>query len=433
VIDTSRDLLYRGLPCVWDGSKYVLFSPFSLKVASLSRAELQDKEVLRLLRQESFFGRTLKPEKSTDVLRITLLATTDCQLRCTYCYMDAGAKPMYMAPETAIKGILGLRDHLKQDPTEVHISFFGGEPTLNCQLIEDVVRFTKERIRRHTFHVSTNGLIPRRTYQLLLSNNFSFTISLDGSKQVNDLHRRSHGGGSVALQVENVIKDLVQRNRKFNVRVTVTAETVRFLPDTVQYLSSLGVRFVHFEILKEAGRASLNDIKAPHGDLLLKYVAQALKKAEATRTFLMNSAFMNILTPTTHFCTSIRGDMFVITPSGRITSCYEVSDESPNLEEFMVGQVTDTGVRIDATKLSRLRAIDVERMNSCGSCFAKYICSGGCPKHNYDKTGELLRVDEERCAIKRPLVHMAILSLYRTSKKRQISPAIGTCVYENIN
>ena len=63
--------LYNGLPCVWDGEKYVIFSPYSFKLARLSPDELEKSTTVTRLRRLNFFGTPSENGNTPDNIKIT--------------------------------------------------------------------------------------------------------------------------------------------------------------------------------------------------------------------------------------------------------------------------------------------------------------------------------------------------------------------------
>ena len=82
----------------------------------------------------------------------------------------------------AKKGIEYLIAH-SRDSGRIGISFYGGEPLLAFDLIQDCVEYSKREAegRRVDFHFTTNGtLLTEEKLPFLVENQFSILISLDG-------------------------------------------------------------------------------------------------------------------------------------------------------------------------------------------------------------------------------------------------------------
>lgn len=96
---------------------------------------------------------------------ITLAVTEKCNLRCEYCgymnkYLDKDYVLMNMTTDIAFKSI----DFLMQNSsgqTDLYVSFYGGEPLINFDLIKACVEYCYKvyPFRIPTFTIVTNGIL----------------------------------------------------------------------------------------------------------------------------------------------------------------------------------------------------------------------------------------------------------------------------------
>lgn len=145
------------------------------------------------------------------VEKLTLQVTQRCNLRCEYCiysgnYDNRKHSNLDMSFETAKKAIdLYLRS--SGEIGKYSVAFYGGEPLLNLELIKQCVKYIKNKTTgKHVdFVMTTNAtLLTDTTVDYLRAEKFQIMVSLDGSKQEHDEHRKfQNGKGSF---------DLIQRN-----------------------------------------------------------------------------------------------------------------------------------------------------------------------------------------------------------------------------
>ncbi|MDH5506280.1 MAG: radical SAM protein [Anaerolineae bacterium] len=136
------------------------------------------------------------PSNSWFLERLVLILTTDCNLRCSYCYAeggDYGLKREKMTKQMAQKSI--------QWATEVFagigtIQFFGGEPTLNPSAMEAVydafeLKKTDENLTDQLqYAIVTNGTYWNDHLDKLVDRQpIHITFSIDGPKVVHDANR----------------------------------------------------------------------------------------------------------------------------------------------------------------------------------------------------------------------------------------------------
>jgi uncharacterized protein len=131
-----------------------------------------------------------------------LEVTEDCNMRCRYCVYTVGFKnvrvhsKLAMPWDTARKAIdFFLRNPSRQLPCQ-YISFWGGEPLINIELIVRCVEYVGSRDPSTTFGVTTNGtLLSDRVRRFLVAHEFQLYVSLDGPREIHDQNRVFDGGG----------------------------------------------------------------------------------------------------------------------------------------------------------------------------------------------------------------------------------------------
>ena len=131
--------------------------------------------------------------------QLILGITERCNLRCKYCIFSGNYDDMRthnnnkMSDEIAIKALDYYFDHLNANkeyfPIQLPaITFYGGEPLLEFDLIKKVVKHAKGL--DCVFNLTTNGtLLNQETIEYLVDNNFIIGISLDGPKKIHDKNR----------------------------------------------------------------------------------------------------------------------------------------------------------------------------------------------------------------------------------------------------
>ena len=117
--------------------------------------------------------------KKTIIQNIVILTTTDCNARCYYCF-EHGIEHIYMSKETAD----GIIEYCKKKYKEkrIAITWFGGEPLLNYEIIKYITLKLIEANYELECHVTTNGsLITDEMIDFFEKNyvRFSFQITID--------------------------------------------------------------------------------------------------------------------------------------------------------------------------------------------------------------------------------------------------------------
>lgn len=185
---------------------------------------------------------------------LVVWVTTRCQLRCRYCYMQAGDVP---EADLDVKTFATAAQNLGLGAgAEVQIA--GGEPLL----VPDVVEAVAEQARRlgvSRISMQTNGIaineLGERFIALAKRYRIGVGVSLDAPPATNDRVRGRSGDvlrGLARLEAAGI---------PFGVTAVVSRETVATLPDLGLLLAGFSqARSLGLDILRPAGRATEEDL-----------------------------------------------------------------------------------------------------------------------------------------------------------------------------
>lgn len=114
------------------------------------------------------------------MLTVEFIITEKCNLGCTYCYMNKVQTKM--DPSKVDLFLESIGEVLKiYNQDKYHISFFGGEPLLNWDLIRYAVPKFKKDSRLHSIALISNGLeIDQGKAEYLRENGITLSLSFDG-------------------------------------------------------------------------------------------------------------------------------------------------------------------------------------------------------------------------------------------------------------
>lgn len=173
----------------------------------------------KITERERFISVNGKDIESTlaNLNQITFEVTDSCNLNCKYCgygdfYNVFDARKNYKLNINSAKTILeylitlwnsNLNISHKQNIT---IGFYGGEPLMNMDFINQVVDFIRSKPLSHnyvTYSMTTNGFLLRKHLDYLVKNNFRLVISLDGDISNNSYRVLHNGEGSFNAVYKN--------------------------------------------------------------------------------------------------------------------------------------------------------------------------------------------------------------------------------------
>lgn len=172
----------------------------------------------------------LQAEHHSKLPKITsflIKVTARCNLNCDYCYVfnhaDQSWKKMPSVLSSENRKILAKRlgDYAREVKLEqCLILFHGGEPLLvGVERLLEIARLIQEEMPPETkvyFSLQTNGtLLNKERIEALAEANIGISLSLDGPKQANDLHRLNHQEKSTFEKTFNSFKLLKQYPKTF--------------------------------------------------------------------------------------------------------------------------------------------------------------------------------------------------------------------------
>jgi uncharacterized protein len=128
-----------------------------------------------------------------------LILTTDCNLRCSYCF-ERDKKPFDMSDEVAFAAV----DFLIQTSRNIKdltILLFGGEPMKRFDLIQRIVPYANQKAaeagKTISWDMTTNGtLIDEERAKWMAEHKIKYLLSLDGAKEDHDRYRKFPDGRS---------------------------------------------------------------------------------------------------------------------------------------------------------------------------------------------------------------------------------------------
>ena len=135
-------------------------------------------------------------KRPTVVKALCLHIAHDCNLACRYCFAEEGeyhgrrALMSYEVGKAALDFLIANSGNRRN----LEVDFFGGEPTLNFQVVKDLVKYGREQEKIHNknfrFTLTTNGvLLNDEIMEFANKEMANVVLSIDGRKEVNDRMR----------------------------------------------------------------------------------------------------------------------------------------------------------------------------------------------------------------------------------------------------
>jgi uncharacterized protein len=328
-----------------------------------------------------------EPPRSTPVRAFSLAIAQKCNLGCTYCYADGGdfgGRPKSMSDEVAAAAVRRLFDGVGAGET-VRLAFLGGEPLTNRAGLRRAVHLAEEiaatRAAHVQFSLTTNGtLLTEDDAEFLARYHFTVTVSLDGIGQVHDALRPFRNGAGSFERIASRLQPLLERQDAIHLsaRVTVTPRNIVLL-DTLHGLAALGFRSIGFSPALNSPNGRDEMSKNGLACMLDEMIACGQEFEQALRERRYHP-FANLATALrelhrgTHrpYPCGAGAGYLGVSAEGELAACHRfVNDPTGAFGNVFTGLEQDR-------QTDWLAARHVHRQEPCRSCWARYLCGGGC-------------------------------------------------------
>lgn len=313
--------------------------------------------------------------------------TNNCNLQCKYCYekccndigVDLGQLEIdYSIPSTINYDTGELKRFCERDQNST-IVFYGGEPLLQIDLLEDIMC----KVHVNKFMIQTNGILLHKLDPEFLSKMDTILVSVDGNKDLTDYYR----GKGVYDQVVSNLRQLGEKGFAGEViaRMTVGKETQ--IDEAVGYLLfredlfdsvhwQLDALFWHNDYDKEGFSKWMRTEYNPRvRNLINIWITEMKDHGKVLRIYpligIMQSLLLN---ESTRLRCGAGWTMFNIQTDGNITPCPVMA----GMKDFYLGNIKQTNPE-DLVS----RAVHVSK--PCIDCSIYSICGGRCLYANVTK------------------------------------------------
>jgi uncharacterized protein len=351
---------------------------------------------------------------------LSLAVAQKCNMGCTYCYAqkgEFGAAPQNMSLETA----LGAVDFLFRDVrpgNKVSLSFLGGEPLLNRPTVRAATARAIDLAEAEgcelALSITSNGtLIDPTDIEFFEAHGFSLTISLDGIGDAQDFQRPfRNGDGTYAHILRRITPALQQQHRmQVSARATITPHNLNLVA-TLDAFLEMGFHSVGFSPLLNAPTGEL-EMDQANLSVMLEQMIECGRRFETAVVKGERYPFLNMMTAMkelhhgTHrpYPCGAGVGYFGVGVNGNLYACHRFVNDEP----YAFGNL-ETGV--DTERQSAwLSQRNVDQQEPCRSCWARYLCGGGC--HH-----EVLKKGRHSCDYIRGWLHYCLEAYARLLKAR---------------
>ncbi len=347
-----------------------------MKIAEIQPAGLQ-AEI------EPTLDSWVSPEEFFRSIRyVTLKLTSGCNLKCSYCNVEADVPS---TPRMSIETFKRIADLYipNSEGKEIGLEFHGGEPLiLSDEWFEEAVGYAGALAKKHgktMMHpMQTNGTkLTEERYRFLTDLGIMIGVSFDGTPEINDRYRMA------GKQVEKAVKMIVNNKRGFGMIMVLSKANCYETGEIMEYFAGLGVPAFRINFLQPQGHGMDHTLLS--GDEMYAGIKGIFDHMAKTECAVVEETVQTLVT------------RFVY---GRSTkpalSCWELECQAGrtycaiNIE----GDVFSCGTDLQKHQLGNIEygfdSINTEETlcslhhkdawyARCFDCHAKRVCALGCP------------------------------------------------------
>ena len=357
----------------------------------IERTLLGEPDGIRSLLEQAGLGEISRlatpPIADPPIRSLSLAVSQTCNLSCGYCYAQSGTfgKPDSRMSETVAE--TAVRSLISGTPPgeRVGLAFIGGEPLIARPLIRRTTALATELARERQvavrFAVTTNGtLVTADDADFFEQHGFSVTVSMDGPGTEHDKLRMFQDGRPSYQRVVERIQPLLRKQQRMQVsaRVTVTPENLE-LKRSLDHLLALGFHSVGFAPMLSSPTGALQlsgghfatmlDQMKSCGDEFMRRTLKGERYAFSNITSALQEIHRGTHRP---YPCGAGASYLGVSASGDLSACHRfVEDEAGSMGNLITG--------VDRERQNDwLARRHVDAQEPCHSCWARYLCGGGC-------------------------------------------------------
>lgn len=365
------------------------------KGVSLQEATKNVKEVLgkMVLNQISFSSphTTRKYQKRISGLQSVYVAITrHCNLKCPYCYADAGEAYPFELTTQELMDIVSDTKRLGANK----IVFTGGEPLLRRDLFE-VASYAKE-IGLET-ELLTNGILINSSNIQEIKASFDYVgVSIDGSTK--EIHEKLRGPNTFHKTLLG-IDLLAEAGISLSFNTVVTRLNFRDIPNLARLAYSFQSEVYQTHQHIPIGRGVTDNLACSFLEMeemshilvktLYKYAEEPFVRERIENNHPMKRSLRER-------CGAGRTEL-IVDSRGDLYPCRMLQTK-----DCLAGNIRESSLYKlyhSSKKLHECRSLGLEELNECRGCEMENLCAGGCRAYHYAYTKDLYRNHPPLCEI----------------------------------
>jgi len=318
-------------------------------------------------------------------LGLTIAPTMACNMACAYCY-EANKKGLIN--DEIIRALYDMVEKQGQHLDKLAVTWFGGEPLLALDKIEEISGELISMGRKHNYKFSaqiiSNGylLTPETADRLTELKIGHVQVTLDGPSRLHNRKRPlKNGSDSYKIILDNIkhASSKMSVAVRVNVDMSFTAELISEMLDELTAADlkhRVGIYFGMVEPVSEVCGNIAENCFNNHDFSKLEIEFYSLL---LDRDFSINY----VPRPCASYCMAQTLNSFIVDPAGNLYRCLGYIGD-PEKSMGNIAEEIDYG----HPNFTRLFDLDPFDNDSCRECNVLPLCMGGCPSRRADRNME---------------------------------------------
>jgi uncharacterized protein len=318
---------------------------------------------------------------------------------------------MAMTLETAEK-ILSFAFENTPHNEHIELAFFGGEPLLRFSFLEElfalILSYSQNYKRMPICSITTNGTIfSSKIASFIQERNISFCISCDGPSEIHDRARPYANGKGSFSAVEKTIRRAIRSLGNVSVNSVYNNESLAALPDTIRFLSDLGVRYIYLnpEVYCKWTKRDIDNISRVYDEIGQQYLRyfelgrpHFISLIDAKIALILRGGYDRL-----ERCRMGHGE-YAFAANGNVFGCERlIGNGSEQLH--CIGNIANFPISHDHQSPPH-RDEEISE-NDCVACSLSDYCAHWCSCSNYHSTSHYKKPSAFTCASERSALKVA--------------------------
>lgn len=343
---------------------------------------------------------------------ISFFLTTECNLRCVYCYNQKERKKCDVEKLSLEFAKKGLDDFFKNSPSR-HIRFYGpGEPTQEIDLMKEITDYAYEIAGDElVVELQTNGAFGEKAREWVAKNVDIVWVSFDGPPDIQNENRpfpqNKPSSGVIESNVKYLLNNKKKENSMVGARITISDKNIYRQKEMIDYFYDLGITYMWTDPLfpEVADIPVCQDVvrreeKLIDMDLYAQKFIEAYKYAKEKKVFYGSFLACNFDGVSPYHCRACT-PVPHLTTDGYVSACDMVTfgANAHHMDVFVIGKWDSVNKRIIyyPEKMKKLQGRRSDNMPHCLNCEVADRCGGYCLGEVVNETGTLVGQKPNNC------------------------------------